>query len=96
MPISGILNQKIQEVAKGDFVYSWMRYTGTSDGTMGMPDGPYEMKAIEVARFRDGKAVEHWNFMDVQDMVKMMPANPARMQLIQAGKKKQSFFNSFF
>jgi hypothetical protein len=38
-------SEKIREVAEGDFVYSWMRYTGTSDGTMGMPDGPYEMKA---------------------------------------------------
>jgi hypothetical protein len=29
-----------------------------------------------VARFRDGKEVEHWNFMDVQVMMKMMPAKP--------------------
>ncbi len=65
--------EKVREVADGDFVYSWMRYTGTSDGSMGMPNGPYDMKAIEVAKYNDGKAVEHWSFMDAQDMMKMMP-----------------------
>jgi predicted SnoaL-like aldol condensation-catalyzing enzyme len=65
--------EKVREVADGDFVYSWMRYTGTSDGTMGMPNGPYDMQAIEVARYRDGKAIEHWNFAEIQAMMKMMP-----------------------
>jgi predicted SnoaL-like aldol condensation-catalyzing enzyme len=65
--------EKVREVADEDFVYSWMRYSGTSDGTMGMPKGPYDMKAIEVSRYKDGKVVEHWSFMDMQDMMKMMP-----------------------
>jgi predicted SnoaL-like aldol condensation-catalyzing enzyme len=65
--------EKVREVADGDFVYSWMRYTGTSDGTMGMPNGPYDMQAIEVAKYRDGKAIEHWNFAEIQAMMKMMP-----------------------
>ena len=43
---------------------------------MGMPNGPYDMKSIEVAKFKDGKAVEHWGFMDMQDMMKMMPPQP--------------------
>ena len=68
--------EKIREVADGDFVFSWMRYTGTSDGSMGMPKGPYNMSAIEVAKFKDGKAVEHWSFMDMQDMMEMMPQQP--------------------
>ena len=68
--------EKIREVADGDFVFSWMRYTGTSDGTMGMPNGPYDMSAIEVAKFKDGKAIEHWNFMETQSMMKMMGPQP--------------------
>ena len=64
---------KIRDVADGDYVYSWVTYSGTSDGSMGMPKGPYKMSMIELAKFRDGKAVEHWSFMDAQDMAKMMP-----------------------
>jgi len=66
--------ETVREVADGDYVYSWMRYTGTSDGTMGMPNGPYDMAAI-VAKFKDGKAIEHWNFMETQSMMKMMGRN---------------------
>jgi predicted SnoaL-like aldol condensation-catalyzing enzyme len=43
---------------------------------MGMPKGPYDMTAIEVSKFKDGKAVEHWSFMNMQEMMKMMPQQP--------------------
>lgn len=66
----------VNEVADNDYVYSWMRYTGTSDGTMGMPAGPYDMHVIELSKFKDGKAVEHWAFLDMRDMMKMMPQAP--------------------
>ena len=59
--------------ANDDYVYGWMTYSGTSDGSMGMPKGPFKMSAIELAKFKNGKAVEHWSFMDMQDMAKMMP-----------------------
>ncbi|MFN2458904.1 MAG: ester cyclase, partial [Chitinophagaceae bacterium] len=62
----------VHEVADGDYVFSWNRYTGTSEGSEGMPKGPYDMEAVEVLRFRDGKIMEHWSFMDMQDMMKMM------------------------
>jgi predicted SnoaL-like aldol condensation-catalyzing enzyme len=65
--------EKVHDLADEDYVYSWMRYKGTSDGSMGMPKGPYDMGAIEVSKYRDGKAVEHWSFMDMQSMMKMMP-----------------------
>lgn len=83
--------EKIRDVADGDYVYSWMRYTGTSDGSMGMPKGPYKMTAIELAKFKDGKAVEHWSFMDMQDMVKMMPQQPNmnNMNKMDTGKMKK-------
>ncbi|MBD0331099.1 MAG: ester cyclase [Chitinophagaceae bacterium] len=68
--------EKVHELADGDYVYTRMRYTGTSDGTMGMPKGPYDMHAIEVTKFRNGKAVEHWAFMDMQSMAKMMTQQP--------------------
>lgn len=78
---------KIRDVADGDYVYSWITYSGTSDGTMGMPKGPYKMGDIELSRFKDGKAVEHWSFMDAQDMAKMMP-QPAMSNTDTTKKKK--------
>jgi predicted SnoaL-like aldol condensation-catalyzing enzyme len=67
----------IKELADNDYVFSLMRWTGTSAGQMGMPKGPYDMKAIEVVRFKDGKGVEHWSYMQPQDVMKMMQQQPA-------------------
>ncbi len=69
----------VKELADDDYVMSWMRYTGTSDGSMGMPKGPFDMHGIEVVKFKDGKAIEHWGFMESREMMKMMS---------QAGNKK--------
>jgi predicted SnoaL-like aldol condensation-catalyzing enzyme len=69
--------EMIKEMADDDYVFSLMRWTGTSNGQMGMPKGPYDMKAIEVVRFKDGLAVEHWSYMQPADVIKMMPPMPA-------------------
>ena len=61
----------IKELADDDYVFSLMHFTGTSDGTM-MPAGPYDMHAIEVVKFKDGMAVEHWEYMQPGEMMKMM------------------------
>jgi len=66
----------IKELADDDYVFSWLRFTGTSSGAMGMPAGPYNMTSIEVVRFKDGKAVEHWGFMEPREMMKMMAQQP--------------------
>jgi len=66
----------IKELADDEYVFSWMRFTGTSSGAMGMPAGPYNMTSIEVVRFKDGKAVEHWSFMEPREMMKMMAQQP--------------------
>ncbi len=68
-----------KELADDDYTMSWMHFTGTSSGAMGKP-GPYDVKAIEVVKFnKDGKATEHWEFMDMQDVMKMMPSVPTKM-----------------
>lgn len=64
---------KLHELADDDYVFSWVRWTGTSKGVAGMPDGPYDMHAMEVSKFKDGKAIEHWTYMDMKEMMKMMP-----------------------
>ncbi|MEO6584471.1 MAG: ester cyclase [Ferruginibacter sp.] len=64
----------VNQAVNGEYVYSCNHYTGTSDGSMGMPAGPYDMKAIELVKYNsDNKATEHWAFMETQDMMKMMP-----------------------
>jgi predicted SnoaL-like aldol condensation-catalyzing enzyme len=78
---------KVNDAASGDYVYSWYNYSGTSDGSMGMPKGPYKMAMIELTKFKDGKAVEHWTFMDMRDMMKMMPPQPG-MNKMDSSKPK--------
>ena len=67
-------SETIKDLADDDYVFSWMRFTGNSDGSMGMPPGPYDMQSIEVAKFREGKAVEHWSFVSMKEMMEMMGA----------------------
>jgi predicted SnoaL-like aldol condensation-catalyzing enzyme len=62
-----------KELGDNDYVFSLIRNSGTSNGAMGMPKGPFEMHSIEVSRFKDGKAVEHWSYVDAGEMMKMMP-----------------------
>lgn len=65
-----------KEVADDDYVFSAMEFTGTSNGEMGMPKGPYDVHGIEVVKFKDGKAIEHWEYMRNDDVMKMMPPPP--------------------
>jgi predicted SnoaL-like aldol condensation-catalyzing enzyme len=67
-------SETIKDLADNEYVFSWMRFTGTSDGSMGMAPGPYDMQSIEVAKFRDGKAIEHWSFVSMKEMMEMMGA----------------------
>lgn len=50
-----------------------MRFTGTSSGTMGLPAGPYELRMIELSKYKNGKSIEHWTLMDMRDVMKFMP-----------------------
>ncbi len=62
----------IKEFTDDDHVVTVVRYTGTSKGQMGMPVGPYDMHAIHLGKFKDGKLIEHWEYMEMRDMMKMM------------------------
>ena len=68
--------EKVHGLADDDYVFSWMHYSGTSDG-VGMAKGPYSLNEIEVSKYKDGKATEHWTFVNMMEMMKMMP--PADM-----------------
>ncbi|MDB5222140.1 MAG: hypothetical protein JWN83_807 [Chitinophagaceae bacterium] len=81
--------EKLHELADDDYVFSWMRWTGTSNGAGGMPSGPYDMHAMEISKFKDGKAIEHWTYMDMKEMMKMMPPPPPSQEnKMDTGKMK--------
>jgi predicted ester cyclase len=64
-------SEVIKEIADDEYVFTWAKFSGTMNGTM------TNMKSIDVSKFKDGKAIEHWVFMDPNDMMKMMPPTPA-------------------
>jgi predicted ester cyclase len=85
----------VKEMADDEYVMSWAKFSGTltQDG-MGKKAGEkISMTSIDVSKFKDGKAVEHWVFMDGAEVNKMMMgmmqgAPPA--EVIQEPKPKVS------
>jgi len=79
MKNAGTMKTEIKkEFADDEYVIGWLHWTGTSNGSMpDMPAGPFDMSGIEVVRFKEGKAVEHWAFMDAREMMKMMSSMPS-------------------
>lgn len=70
-------------IAKDDKVVSYIIITGTHKGEfMGMAatDKKINVKGIDIVRFENGKAVEHWGVTDSMTMMQqlgMMPAEDA-------------------
>jgi predicted SnoaL-like aldol condensation-catalyzing enzyme len=64
----------IKELADDEYVFQWMRITGTAaNSAMGMPAGTkFDMNAIQVSKFKDGKATDHWEFTLASEMMAMM------------------------
>lgn len=64
-----------REWADDEYVALWMKYSGNNKVAMpGMPLGPYTWSIIELTKYKDGKATEHWAFTEAQTISKMMPA----------------------
>lgn len=68
-------NETVKELADDDYVFQWLKESWTqTQESMGMKPGDYSFNAIEVSKFNaDSKVTEHWSFIDVNDMMKMMP-----------------------
>lgn len=61
----------IHEMADDEYVMTWAKFTGTMNGKM------TTMTSADISRFKDGKAVEHWVFMDPKEVAAMMaPGEP--------------------
>lgn len=64
----------IKEFADDETVIAWLQYSSIMkvDG-WGMKAGQkYEMPGIEVTKYKNGKATEHWQFLQITDIMKMM------------------------
>lgn len=63
------------DAANGDYIFSMARMTGTTtDASMGMPPGTkVDMLGSDVIKVKDGKMVEHWGFIDANEMMKHTP-----------------------
>jgi len=67
--------EELQDAAGGDYVFSLTKFTGTNVvPSMGAPAGTsFDMNSVQVVKFdKDGKATEHWEYMTMGDMMKMM------------------------
>jgi predicted ester cyclase len=66
--------KEIANATDGDYNIALIEMTGTTaKPMMGMPAGTkLDMKSVEVVKVKNGKAIEHWGYMDPKDMMKMM------------------------
>lgn len=79
--ISDLKIDVIADAADGDYVFTLSKMTGTTKtASMGMPPNTkMDMTGVDVVKFKDGKAAEHWSYMDPKDMMKMMPPGGDKM-----------------
>lgn len=66
----------IADAASGDYLFTLSRLTGitTANPGMGMPPNKkIDSKSVDVVKVKDGKAIEHWSFIDPKEMMAMMP-----------------------
>jgi predicted ester cyclase len=63
----------VNDAASGDYVYTWTKWTGTAlDSSMGFaPNQTFTTSGVDIVKFKDGKAVEHWGFVDQKDVMAM-------------------------
>lgn len=70
-------NKVVKTLADDEYVMSWLEGTSVADVDMpewGMKKGVEStMHSVEVSKYnKDHKVTEHWSFMDMNDMMKMM------------------------
>lgn len=65
----------VKEWADEEYVVQWMKMSGVSkDAATGVPVGQKIEDAydVHISKCKDGKTVEHWEFMQPADLMKMM------------------------
>ena len=74
--MTNVKNEVVKTPADDEYVMAWVKGTATAKNDIpewGMKAGQsHTGNSVEVARFKDGKAVEHWSFTDAAEMMQMM------------------------
>lgn len=60
-----------EEAVNGDHLFTWATMSGTAtDSSMGVPaNTKFNWTSVDVLKFKDGKAYEHWGYVDPKDMM---------------------------
>jgi len=79
--MSNVKNEIMKELADDEYSMIWVRQTWDQtkdDPTMMMKAGQHgDMQTVELCKHdADGKITDHWGFMSMADMMKMMPQAP--------------------
>jgi hypothetical protein len=61
-----------KELADDEYVMSWVHFSGTGDGQAGTTQGDFDVRGVQITKFKNGKATEHWEAMDMRDVAKMV------------------------
>jgi ketosteroid isomerase-like protein len=63
--------------SSGEYHFTLVRMTGTTkDAAMGMPaNTAIDQTSVDVVRMVNGKAAEHWGYVNPKDVMKMMSMN---------------------
>jgi len=83
----------VKELADDDYVMSWIKQSWTAktdDPMMGLKAGDKgNMQGVDVTKYNDdGKVIEHWGFISMADMMKMMPQPTMEMNKMDTTGKK--------
>ena len=65
----------ISDAISGDYLFTLVRLTGTTTANPGMgmpPNKKMDAKSVDVVKIKNGKAIEHWEFVDPKEMMAMM------------------------
>jgi len=76
--MSDTKNEVVKGLSDDDYSMVWLKQSWTQktdDPMMGMKAGQHgDMQSVEVCKHgADGKITDHWSFMSMADMMKMMP-----------------------
>ncbi len=86
----------IADAANGDYIFAMAHISGTmSDASMGMPAGSkMDEKGVDVVKLKDGKMIEHWGFVDPNEMMKHMKEMPMDNKMNNMNSKMENKMDS--
>ncbi len=78
--MTNMKNDIIKTLSDDEYVMTWMKGSATAKEDIpewGMKAGQsHTGHSVEVSKFKEGKVVEHWSFVDANEMMQMMGGTP--------------------